>query len=277
MYRTFAAGPIRVRVGFEESVELAAHFGFEGVVIDSGYALENGSETVVQMLEEHGLTPGAWGLPIKLLGPEAEYRAQFARLPAVAECCARAAAFRASTWVPCASDEQPYEELFELLLGRVREIASVLKENDVRLGLEFVGPATSRAGKKFEFIHTMDQMLELCAAVETGNVGLLLDAFHVFTSGGRMEDVLKLTDEQIVNVHVNDGIGGVPPEEQIDSQRELPGAGGAFDCRRFLANLRQIGYTGPVVVEPFCKRLSEMERDEAIRVTKEALDSVWPD
>ena len=277
MYRVFAAGPIRVKLNFEESVELAAHYGFDGVAIDTGYAMASSPETVVQMLEEHRLLPGAWGLPIRLLGPEEDYRAQFEKLPAVAECCNRMGALRASTWVPCASDEMPYEDAFKLLLARVREIAAVLKDNDERLGLEFVGPATSRAGKKYEFIHTMDQMFELCDAVPTGNVGLLLDAFHLFTSGGEMDDVLNLKDAQIVNVHVNDGIGGVSAEEQIDGIRELPNAGGAFDCARFLTNLKQIGYTGPVMVEPFCKRLSEMPAEEAIRATKEALDSVWPD
>jgi len=277
MFSVFAAGPIRVKVGFEESVELAARFGFDGVAIDTGYAMTASPETVVQMLEEHHMLPGAWGLPIRLMGPEEDYRAQFEKLPAVAECCARIGALRASTWVPCASDEMPYDEAFKLLLARVTEIAAVLKDHDERLGLEFVGPATSRAGKKYEFIHTMDQMLALCDAVPTGNVGLLLDAFHVFTSGGQMDDVLNLKDEQIVNVHVNDGIGGVSAEEQIDGIRELPNAGGAFDCARFLANLKQIGCTSPVMVEPFCKRLTEMTPEDAIRATKDALDSVWPD
>jgi len=277
MYRVFAGAPIGVRVGFEEAVELAAHFGFEGVALDTGYAMQNSAEAVVQMLEEHGLLAGAWGLPVKLLAPEQDYRAQFEQLPAVAACCGRIGALRASTWVPCASDEAPYDELFKLLLDRVTEIAAVLNEQDARLGLEFVGPATSRVGKKYEFIHTMDQMLDLCGAVETGNVGLLLDAFHLFTGGGQMDDVLGLSDDQIVNVHVNDGMGGVSPDEQIDGVRELPGAGGAFDCRRFLANLKQIGYSGPVMVEPFCQRLREMPAEQAIGATKEALDSVWPD
>ncbi|NLW50514.1 MAG: TIM barrel protein [Candidatus Brocadiaceae bacterium] len=277
MFRVFAAGPIRVKAGFEESVELAARFGFDGVAIDPGYARSAGPETVVRMLRERGLQAGPWGLPIKLLGPEAEYRAQLEDLPAVAECCGRIGALRASTWVPCASDESPYAELFDLLLSRVREIAAVLDAHGGRLGLEFVGPATLRAGKKYEFIHTMDQMLTLCRAVPTGNVGLLLDAFHLFTSGGRMDDVLALSDPQIVNVHVNDGIGGVPAEEQLDGVRELPNAGGAFDCARFLANLKRIGYTGPVIVEPFCSRLAGMPAEDAVRATKEALDGVWPD
>jgi sugar phosphate isomerase/epimerase len=277
MYRVFAAGPLRIRVGFEESVELAAHFGFDGVAVDTGYAMASSPETVVQMLEEHNLQLGAWGLPIRLMGPEEDYRPQFEKLPAVAECCNRMGALRCSTWVPCASDELTYEEGYKLLLGRVREIAEVLDKQRVRLGLEFVGPKTSRAGKKYEFIHTMDQMLELCDDVPTGNVGLLLDAFHVFTGGNQMDDVLKLTDEQIVNVHVNDGIGGVSAEEQIDGIRELPNQGGAFDCKRFLSNLKKIGCTSPVMVEPFCKRLGEMSQEDAIRATKDALDSVWPD
>ena len=53
-----------------------------------------------------------------------------------------------------------------------------------------------------------------------------------------------------------------------------------FDERDFAANgiipLVDIGYAGPVTVEPFSKRLNAMAPFDAARATAAALKSVWP-
>ncbi len=275
MYRSLSGGPIGVSLGFEDAVEQAAHFGFEAIALNVGYAAQNSPETVVQMLEERNLKPGGWGLPVKLLGSDEEFEAGLAGLAATAETASRCGDLRTATWVPSCSDERPFDEQFELLRSRVVRVAAVLDEFDVRVGLEFLGPATIRAGKKYEFIHTMDGMLELTRNIPTGNVGLLLDCWHLYTSGGTMDDVLGLSASDVVQVHVNDAPAGIPLDEQIDSVRGLPGETGVIDCNRFLQCLEQIGYTGPVMVEPFSARVKAMDDLDAIRVTKEALDSVW--
>ncbi len=276
MYSAFASGAIGVQAGFEEAVELAAHHGFKGVYLDLDYLMEAGTETVVYMLEERNLHAAGWNLPVRLLGDQAQYDVALERLPAVAEACSGARAVRCGTWVPPASDDMPREEMFRFLVDRLAPVCQVLKDNDVSLGLEFIGPATARAGKKYEFIYTMDGMLELCRAVGTGNVGLTVDCWHLYTGGGDMDDVLKLSDADVVGVHVNDAPAGVALEAQVDNVRRLPGETGVIDAARFLRNLQQIGYSGPVMVEPFDERLKALEPAEAICRTKEALDSVWP-
>ncbi len=277
MYRAFNGGPIGVDVPFDEAVELAAHYGFDGIYLDLDYLLRRGPGTVVQMLEERSLKAAGWLLPLSLTAEEGSFNVGLEELPWAAGNCSRVGATRCSTWVSPASDRLPPDEMFELLRDRVETVCRILAESDIRLGLEFIGPKTSRQGKKHEFIHTMDGMLELCDAVEVDNVGLLLDSWHLYTSGGSNEDVLELRDEQIVDVHINDAPAGVPREEQIDNQRCLPGATGVIDVGRFLECLDQIGYTGPVLVEPFDQELRELGNEEAIQRTKDAVDSVWPE
>jgi len=80
----------------------------------------------------------------------------------------------------------------------------------------------------------------------------------------------------VVNVHINDAPAGVPLEKQVDNVRCLPGETGVMDVRRFLECLQQIGYTGPVMAEPFSERVRKMKREDAIRATKDAIDGVWP-
>jgi sugar phosphate isomerase/epimerase len=276
MYRAFEGGAIGVKAPYDEAVELAAHFGFEGICLNVGYLMETGPETVVQMLDERGLQSAGWGLPVSLLAPAADFKAQLAKLPEVADRCARAGDQRCFTWVLSGSNEMAYDEMFDFVCGRAAQVARILRENDVRLGLEFLGPKTIRARFKHEFIYTMDAMLDLCRAVGTGNVGLLLDSWHLYTGGGRMGDVRKLADADVVAVHINDAPAGIPLDQLVDNARCLPGETDVIDVRRFLQGLREIGYTGPVIVEPFSERVRQMKPEEAIRATKAAMDSVWP-
>src|SRR6185369_16124190 len=98
--------------------------------------------------------------------------------------------------------------------------------------------------------HQMAPMLEMGAEIGS-NVGLLLDVWHWYTSGGTVDELKALRNEQVVYVHVSDAPVGVPVDKQIDNKRCLPGATGVIDIGGFLGALKQIGYDGPIVPEPF--------------------------
>ena len=90
-----------------------------------------------------------------------------------------------------------------------------------------------------------------------------------------MDDIRKLSDSLVVDVHINDAAEGRGPDEQIDNDRRLPGESGVIDLAGFLQGLDAIGYTGPVTPEPFSAKLRGMPAEEAIRTTAEALFAVW--
>ena len=89
-----------------------------------------------------------------------------------------------------------------------------MADHGIRLGLEFIGPKTLRDEMKYEFVHTLPQMLELAAAIAPAGgeqfVGVLLDSYHWYTSGGtRGRKLTRLLDNRkTVLVHVNDGVEG---------------------------------------------------------------------
>ena len=137
-----------------------------------------------------------------------------------------------------------------------------------------MGPKTLWASKKHAFATTMEQMLELCAAIGE-NMGLLLDSWHWYTSRETAADLRGLRAEQIVDVHVNDAPAGIGIDEQVDNVRDLPGATGVIDIGTFLGVLQELGYDGPVMVEPFSERVRAMADEEAVTVTADALAAVW--
>ncbi|MDQ3249937.1 MAG: sugar phosphate isomerase/epimerase, partial [Chloroflexota bacterium] len=108
-----------------------------------------------------------------------------------------------------------------------------------------------------------------------GNMGLLLDIWHVYTAHGSMDELHKLHKDDVVSVHVNDAPPGLAIDEQLDQVRTLPGETGVLDIVGFLHALQAIGYDGPVTAEPFSQRVRELAPAEAVRETGAAMDKIW--
>jgi sugar phosphate isomerase/epimerase len=276
MFRNLSPGAIGIRCSLAEGMELAKAAGFEGVDASIHELMQNGSpDEARKQYERAGLKPGPWGLPVDWRGEESAYRQQLKGLDPVAEFAAAMGAERTATWVLSWSDDLPFEANFEFHVSRFRPIAEALARYGCRLGLEFLGPKTLRNGRPHEFIHTLEGMLDLCRAIDTGNVGLLLDSWHWHTSHGTLTDLKALRDDDVVCVHINDAPAGVETDEQVDNVRCLPGETGVIDLAGFLGALRHVRYSGPVTPEPFSAKVKAMPPDRAAAATGTALLKVW--
>lgn len=279
MFRNLSPGAIGIRANLEESLQLAQAHGFQGIDLPIGEAVTlaeaKGIDHVRGLFAAAGLKPGGWGLPVNWRAEEEGFRAGLAELPRYAKVGQALGCTRVVQWVPPASDERPFRENFDWHVARFRPIAAALKEHGCRLGLEFIGPKTLRANATYAFIWTMGGMLELCDAIGTGNVGLLLDCWHWYTSHGTLDELKRLTKEQVVYVHVNDAPAGVPIDEQIDNVRCLPAETGVIPIAPFLRVLHEIGYDGPVTPEPFSKAVNALPPREAAAATGAALLKAW--
>jgi sugar phosphate isomerase/epimerase len=271
MYPALAPGAIGVNLPFAEAARLACEAGFKGISVDLG----DDAEEVRRVLELNRLQPAAWGLPVEFRTDDDSFQAGLPQLHQLAAKARHIGADRCSTWILPFSDRLGFKENYALHRDRLRICAEILAEHGCRLGLEFVGPKTLRRGHKHDFLFTMDGMLDLCQDSGAGNVGLLFDSFHWYTSHGTTEDIARLSDALVVDVHINDAAAGRGPDEQIDNQRALPGETGVIDLVGFLQGLQAIGYTGPVTPEPFSQRVRELSPEEAIRETADALLKVW--
>lgn len=276
MFRNLSPGAIGIGCSMAEGMELARVAGFEGVDVNIGELMENGSpEDARKLFDQAGLRSGSWGLPVKWRADESVYRQHLKGLEPIAEFAAAMGAERTATFLPSWSDDRQFEANFEFHVSRFRPIAEVLAKYGCRLGLEFLGPKTLRDGHTNEFIFTLEGMLDLCRAIGTGNVGLLLDSWHWYTSHGTIDELTALGDDDVVCVHINDAPAGVEIDQQVDNVRCLPGETGVIDLAGFLNALRSIRYTGPVTPEPFSAKVKAMPPREAAAATGQALRKVW--
>lgn len=280
MYPSLSAGAIGVRdASLERSLELAKIGGFEGldfsVVEVKSLADAHGVDYVKDLFTKANIRPGGWGLPTNWRADEAALQEGLEALPSLAKVAKAIGSERCFTWMTPGSDERPFAWNLDWHIRRFRPIAQALADEGCRFGIEFIGPKTSRAKRKFEFIYTMEGLLELAKAIGTGNVGLLLDAWHLYTSGGNADQVRKIKNSDVVFVHVNDAPVGIEREEQIDNVRALPMETGVIDLPAFMKALQSIGYDGPVTPEPFSKTINALSPEEAMKMAGESMRKLF--
>ena len=277
MYKALAPGCLGHGRSFKESAETAAKTGYEGfwfdIVGDSAIPVEETKE----LLTKHNLKAAGFSLPVEFRESMEVFERGMAAFEGHVKYAAEIGARRCVTWIMPSHGTLNFDENFELHRSRLKKAAEVLKEYDMILGLEFISPPKLRKNVKHEFIHTLDGMLELCEAIGTGNCGILMDSWHWDMARHTREDFKKFTSpDQIVLVHINDAPEGIPVEEQEDLIRKLPGETGVLRIGEFFDGLKSVGYEGPVMVEPFEKKLAEMSFEDSLKTTMAAMNKVWP-
>ena len=279
MFKNLNAGAIGIRnFTLEQTLALAQKTGFAGIDFNiqeaAALADEHGVDYVRGLFDKYGVRPGLWGLPVAWRSDD--WLDDVAKLPKLAELGQALGVLRTATWCPPSSPDRPFKENFDWHVERYGRIAETLKPYGIRFGIEFIGPQTLRPADQHDFIYTMEGMLELADAIGTGNVGLLLDAWHLYTSGGSLDDLDKVTNDQVVNVHVNDAPEGLTMETYDDHDRRLPMETNVMDLPGFMRKLEAMNYDGPVTAEPFSKRLNAMDDpEEAAKITVGYMDKMW--
>ncbi len=279
MFKNLSPGAIGIQANIEEGLALAKSTGFEGLDLNiseaNTLASEHSVDYVKNLWSEAGLKMGGWGLPVNYRGSDAEFDESLSTFPDLAKLAADLGCHRTTTVVSPSSSDRSFQENWDFHIKRLRPVAEVLKDYGHSLGLEFIGPATSRQSATYLFTYTMDAVLGLAAGIGTGNVGLLFDMWHWYTCRSTLDDVQKLSKADVVYVHINDAPAGIDPDDQIDSVRCIPAETGVIPLAELMQILNSIGYDGPVTVEPFSAKINAMEPQDAAKTASESLDKVW--
>ena len=174
-------------------------------------------------------------------------------------------------WIMPTSNNLTYLKNFKIHKERLKECAKIIGDNDMKLGLEFVGPKTLMARDQFSFIRTINELRELISEIDERNVGYQLDTFHLYCANHSIEDLRFLNKDDIIMCQLNDAVNGRTRDEQIDLERNLPGKTGMIDTAPFLNFLQEVGYDRTVSAEPFNKDLNKMNNEEAAKTTYDSI------
>jgi sugar phosphate isomerase/epimerase len=284
-------------VGWPDQARLAARVGYGGIDWAFGPARTAGVEATRALLAELKIRATIVNLPMQapLDGEEEAFRAQLPKLADDAAFCAAIGCRNFQLVLRATTGGPSKEERWRLVRDRLAAISEVLAKHDVRLGLEFLGPLVfrTRAGggrgrpggppvdpatpapppvPPVPFVWTLPETVKLCA--ESGpNIGVTLDAWHWYHSGGTVADIQSTSASRITHVHVSDAREMAAAEVQ-DNMRLLPGEG-IIDLVGFFRALRQIGYQGGVAPETIGPRIPDtMAPEESARLALEMTAAV---
>jgi sugar phosphate isomerase/epimerase len=261
MLRALNAGAIHVSIkNLTEGIEACKIGGFDCLAMSPGLIAENSVEEVNELLFEAIIAPGAWGIPFNWRGTQEEYDAGLEAMKGQVQKMHDVHVSRCATWIMPGSNELTMEANTDFHRTRLTPIAHLLEDFGMILGLEFVGPKTTRNSFSHPFFYDLNGMYSFAETIAP-NVGLLVDAWHMHTSGSSNEDLEKIAASKIALVHINDAPTGVPNDELKDHIRCLPCETGVIDMSGFMSSLRKIGYTGPVEAEPFDATLKDLASD----------------
>jgi sugar phosphate isomerase/epimerase len=271
-------GNIGVQANLTQSIAMAAKFGFQAVdpnpkelaaLSDSAMTELSGS------MRSQNLEFGSYAQAVPISQPDDRFAAFLKDLAVTAKTLQRARMRRFLTWLSPSDNTLTYAENFKLHVKKISQVATVLGDNGISIGLEYVGPKTSWSRGKYPFIHTMAGMKELIAAIDRHNVALLLDIWHWYNAGDTVADILHLQNEDIVAVHMSDAPAGIPIDQQVDSRRALPCSTGVIDTKGFMNALNRIGYDGPAAAEPMSQELRQLPAEQALAQVSAAMKKAF--
>jgi 2-keto-myo-inositol isomerase len=135
----------------------------------------------------------------------------------------------------------------------------------IKLGLEFLGMRNCS-------INQLGDAIEVIRRVGRGNVGLVVDSFHMHLSRSSVRDLAKIKDKLFL-VHVNDSEPG-DVANLTDANRVYLGEG-AIDLQSFRQALQEVGYDGFISLELLKPAYWEQPPEEVARLGRESLKRVF--
>jgi sugar phosphate isomerase/epimerase len=268
-------GNIGVKANLQQQVDYAAKYGFEAVDPNINELAALSDSAMKQMLDDmtsKNLVFGSLAQSVPVSQSDEKF-AEWVKttLTGWAGTLQRARMPRFCTWLSSSDARLTYLQNFKLHTRRLSEVANVLGDHGIRFGLEYVGPKTGWAARKYPFIHTMETMKELIAEMGKSNVGFLLDSWHWYHAGETPADILTLKATDVVAVHTNDAPKGVDKDSMKDGQREIPLVTGVIDMAGFVNALNQIGFDGPIATEPLGSSVRNLPPEEALAAVADAM------
>jgi 2-keto-myo-inositol isomerase len=261
-------GATIMRSPLADDIEIAAACGYGAIEVWAGkldaYLRDHSLEQLGGQLAALGLRPWCINSIENITPRDAAGRAaildELRRKAAVARAIgAPSIVVVPGTAPPSMSREARVADAVEML----RAMSDVA--GDVGLAFEFLGkPGCS--------VPTLDMAIEIVAAVDRANVGMVIDTFHFHAGGSELADLDRVPAGRLFVVHLN-GCEDRPRETLTDAHRLYPGEG-IIPSAQILSRLCARGYDGVVSVEIFRPEYWEQDPRAVARTAKSKAEAI---
>jgi 2-keto-myo-inositol isomerase len=266
-------GATTMRADLATDVRAAAAAGFDCLEIWAAklrkFLREGSAAELKSLLDEHGVEPYSINSIESITFRDADGHARL--LAECEELCRTAEEIDCPYIVVVPSplpEGKTWDETVEESVRVLDELGQIAERHGVSLAFEFLGqPRCS--------VQTLGQAAEVVNRLGRSNVGLVLDSFHFYAGGSRLESIAALDPRQLFVFHINDA-EDLPREKLEDRHRLLPGLG-ILPLKEIAAALKGIGYDRVTSVEIFRPEYWERDPTELAHEAREATERVLTD
>ena len=259
-------GATTMKASLVEDIRAASAAGFDCLEIWAAKLrkfLQSGTTADLKSLfEEHGLEPYSINSIESITFRDMAAHARL--LEECEELCRVASEINCPYVVVVPSplpEDKSQSDALEESVRVLEELGRIAEGHNVALAFEFLGqPHCS--------VQTLAQAAEIVEQLARPNVGLVLDSFHFYAGGSRIESIDALDAQKLFIFHINDA-EDLPREQLEDSHRLLPGLG-ILPLKEIIGALRRINYDRVTSVEIFRPEYWERDAQELAREARAA-------
>jgi sugar phosphate isomerase/epimerase len=282
MLKNFAPAPLGINGRQSELIELALTYGFNSMDVDMHEMLRRAQRTSTEDATKYldaatNLSVGGFEIGVDLDADEDAFITQVAELNPIADMAKQLGARCAYTRVPAATDRLPYHEYHEVQKGRLKDIAEILADRDIKLAIGFSAGKELAEGNEFPFIREVEAFLALVNDVPGSNVGFLVDTWDWVVGGGAMDQLSELSVDKITAVRLGSVPSDVDPSKAQSSERVVPEKAGLVDHVKLITHLKSIGFNGPVSPTASNQAYRGQTRESIVQRAQEAVDGISTD
>ena len=135
-----------------------------------------------------------------------------------------------------------HDEIKRESIEKLQSYLTIAKRHGVGLAFEFLGEPNCS-------VPDLALGYEIVEQINDPDLGLVLDTFHFYAGGSRVEDLYQVDPEKLFVVHLNDA-EDLPKASLRDEHRLLPGQG-VIPLQEILTGIQAIGYQGVYSIELF--------------------------
>lgn len=239
------------------SLAKAKDMGFDLFELGADYIIEFDDAEAKRVKEEGerlGVSlVGSMGLPIgsDIGSPDAEERARGMKF--LTECAKNMAKANIkhcsglvhSAWNGKIKDLSEKPIYWENSVKSLKEVTKVYEDCGVIFNVEVVN--------RFEnfLVNTCQEAINLIDEVGSEHLGIHLDTFHMNIEENSFAEAIALAGKRLNHFHIG------------ENNRKMPGLG-MLPWREIFTNLKTIGYTGPISMEPFVKAQGDIAMSVAL-------------
>jgi 2-keto-myo-inositol isomerase len=143
----------------------------------------------------------------------------------------------------------------------LNELCDIAARHNVSLAFEFLGQTDCT-------VQTLDLAHEIVRTADRTNLSLVIDSFHFYAGGSKIEMIEALDQRLLAVFHINDAEDR-PRETLNDSHRLFPGLG-ILPLRALISAFSRIGYDRVTSVEIFRPQYWDMDPLEVAKTAHES-------